>query len=100
VDVLTAEQVDKLTEEGGLELRASICGHCGRHTKVGYPMLEEVLCDRVRGCVADGNGQRPASEAVDASEQVGFAVRWWQRTNNVEMDMGKTRVWDWEMRWW
>lgn len=84
----------KKTSEGGKDTAFELCATVGGNyvwkTKTSNPMSDERLCNRVSCDVGNWYCLRPTSKTIDAGQKIGGTLGWRWRTNEVDVNMGKT----------
>ncbi|GFW06384.1 hypothetical protein TNCV_4774181 [Trichonephila clavipes] len=53
-------------------------GYDGRYTESLYPFSNEAFCHGFSGDITDRNDLRPSGVAINACQQKGEAIRWWE----------------------
>ena len=70
--VLDVELAAKAVPESGGELRASVRGDGGGHSKAGNPVVNEGSCTSISSGGGEGNSFRPTGGAVNDGEEMGM----------------------------
>ena len=93
--MLNIEYSAMLKPHIGSELRTSVRSQSLRYPKAGYPMRNKDFGARRRGRLYKRNGFHPMGCAVNYCEQMGETVAIEQRANQVNMNMRKTSLRNW-----
>ena len=92
VYVVCAQQLRQILEQQGFKLSSAICGNGLGYAKPTYPHFDECEGDSLCCYVFHGGYFWPSRKPVNACQQVTAVVRWGKRADNIDMDVGESRV--------
>ncbi|GFT96823.1 hypothetical protein TNCV_2123071 [Trichonephila clavipes] len=78
---LNSQHLFQAVEKTRLELASLVRGYDGRYTETRYPFSNEAFCHGFSGDITYRNDLRPSGAALNACQQEGEAIRWWEWSN-------------------
>lgn len=92
-EVIDAEDFGELLKQRRLELTSLIRRDVRWHTKTGDPSGYEVAGDCLGGDVGKWIRLWPSGVSVDAGEEISHAIRYRQRSDQIDVYVSEALIW-------